>query len=171
MAHHRWNVIKPAYEAWKRAEEPPEEGTPLAAWNAVRPEQAEVLKINGIKTVEHVAGLTDAHVQRIPVPNLRELKRQAQMFIDSADQMRFAARLDEKDKQLENLQASQTENLELIASVTCPNILFPYAREVVSDLSVRAGFPPVLLNPINFEALYAQQKQQQAEQANGETTH
>jgi preprotein translocase subunit SecB len=42
-------------------------------------------------------------------------------------------------------------------------------RETVSDISVRAGFPPVLLNPINFEALYAQQKQ--AEQANGETTH
>ena len=70
--------------------------------------------------------------------------------------------------QIRNVPA---ENLELIASVTCPNILFPYAREVVSDLSVRAGFPPVLLNPINFEALYAQQKQQQAEQANGETTH
>lgn len=68
--------------------------------------------------------------------------------------------------QIRNVPA---ENLELIASVTCPNILFPYARETVSDISVRAGFPAVLLNPINFEALYAQQKQ--AEQANGETTH
>jgi preprotein translocase subunit SecB len=56
------------------------------------------------------------------------------------------------------------ENLELIIGITCPNILFPYARESVSDLVVRAGFPPVLLNPINFEALFAQQKQQQAEQ-------
>jgi preprotein translocase subunit SecB len=54
------------------------------------------------------------------------------------------------------------ENLEMIAGITCPNILFPYAREAVSDLVVRAGFPPVLLNPINFEALFAQQKQQQA---------
>lgn len=56
------------------------------------------------------------------------------------------------------------ENLELIIGITCPNILFPYARESVSDLVVRAGFQPVLLNPINFEALFAQQKQQQAEQ-------
>ena len=55
------------------------------------------------------------------------------------------------------------ENLEMIAGITCPNILFPYAREAVSDLVVRAGFQPVLLNPINFEALFAQQKQQQAE--------
>lgn len=54
------------------------------------------------------------------------------------------------------------ENLEMIAGITCPNILFPYAREAVSDLVVRAGFPPVLLNPINFEALFAQKKQQQA---------
>ena len=57
------------------------------------------------------------------------------------------------------------ENLEMIVGITCPNILFPYARETVSDLVVRAGFLPVLLNPINFEALFAQQKQQQAEQS------
>ena len=66
------------------------------------------------------------------------------------------------------------ENIEAILGITCPNILFPYAREAVSDLVTRAGFPAVLLNPINFEALFAQQKQQQmqqqAEQA-GATTH
>jgi|APFre7841882724_1041349.scaffolds.fasta_scaffold04799_3 preprotein translocase subunit SecB len=52
------------------------------------------------------------------------------------------------------------ENLEVIIAVTCPNILFPYAREAVSDMVTRAGFAPVLLNPINFEALYMQHKQQ-----------
>ncbi len=57
------------------------------------------------------------------------------------------------------------ENLEAIVGVTCPNILFPYAREAVSDMVTRAGFAPVLLNPINFEALFMQQKQQQAENA------
>ncbi len=66
------------------------------------------------------------------------------------------------------------ENLEAILGITCPNILFPYAREAVSDLVTRAGFPAVLLNPINFEALFAQQKQQQAQQQAeqaGATTH
>ena len=48
------------------------------------------------------------------------------------------------------------EDLQLILGVTCPNILFPYAREVVSDLVSRAGFPPVILSPVNFEAMYAQ---------------
>lgn len=62
------------------------------------------------------------------------------------------------------------DNLDMIIGITCPNILFPYARETVSDLIVRAGFLPVLLNPINFEALYAQQKQQ-AEAAAATATH
>lgn len=53
------------------------------------------------------------------------------------------------------------DNLEPILSIACPNILFPYAREVVSDSITRAGFAPVLLQPVNFEALYAARAQQQ----------
>ena len=41
----------------------------------------------------------------------------------------------------------------------CPNILFPYAREAVSDLVAKGGFPQLLLAPVNFDALYAQQLQ------------
>lgn len=61
-------------------------------------------------------------------------------------------------------------DLDAILGITCPNIVFPYVRETVSDLVSRAGFPPVLLNPMNFEALY---QQQQAAKQNGgaETTH
>ena len=57
------------------------------------------------------------------------------------------------------------EHIEPILAITCPNILFPYAREVVSDISIRAGFPPVTLSPVNFEAIYAHQKEQEAQQA------
>ncbi len=42
----------------------------------------------------------------------------------------------------------------------CPNILFPYAREVVSDLVAKGGFPQLLLAPVNFDALYGQHMQQ-----------
>jgi preprotein translocase subunit SecB len=56
------------------------------------------------------------------------------------------------------------ESVEPVLGVTCPNILFPYAREAVSDAVVRAGFPPFLLAPVNFEALY-QQRMQQAQPA------
>lgn len=43
----------------------------------------------------------------------------------------------------------------------CPNILFPYAREVISDVVVRGGFPQLLLAPVNFDALYAQHMEEQ----------
>ncbi len=46
-----------------------------------------------------------------------------------------------------------------------PNILFPYARELISTLSQKAGFPPILLNPISFESLYQQHMEQQQQQA------
>lgn len=47
----------------------------------------------------------------------------------------------------------------------CPNILFPYAREAISDLVTRGGFPQLLLAPVNFDALYAQHLQQLQQQA------
>jgi preprotein translocase subunit SecB len=60
------------------------------------------------------------------------------------------------------------EELEPIVAVACPNILFPYAREAISDAVTRAGFPPVLLAPVNFEAIYRDRlMQQQAEQSGG----
>ena len=53
--------------------------------------------------------------------------------------------------------------IDVVLGITCPNILYPYAREVVSDAVVRAGFPPVILSPINFEAIYqARQQERQA---------
>lgn len=55
-------------------------------------------------------------------------------------------------------------DVEMVLGVACPNILFPYAREVVADLTVRAGFPPVVLNPVNFEALYQAQREAQVQQ-------
>ena len=51
--------------------------------------------------------------------------------------------------------------LDAVLGIACPNILFPYVREVVSDTVVRAGFPPVILSPVNFEAIYQNQREQQ----------
>jgi preprotein translocase subunit SecB len=52
--------------------------------------------------------------------------------------------------------------LEQLLGIGCPNILYPYVRETVSDLVTRGGFPPMLLAPVSFEALYAQRGQQQS---------
>ena len=55
------------------------------------------------------------------------------------------------------------DDIKLLLGVACPNILYPYAREVVSSTISRAGFPPVLLAPVNFEAMYQQSEEQAAQ--------
>jgi preprotein translocase subunit SecB len=85
------------------------------------------------------------------------------------------AKLPEKDKVMFLIEAKQAgifqvrnvpaDEMETVLAVLCPNILYPYLREVVSNVAVRAGFAPVLLNPINFESIYQQQKQQNQDQA------
>ena len=85
------------------------------------------------------------------------------------------AKLQEKNKVMFLIEATQagifqvrnikSEELEPILETVCPNILYPYLREVVSSMSVKAGFTPILLNPINFEAVYQQKKQRQAQAA------
>lgn len=50
--------------------------------------------------------------------------------------------------------------IEPVLAIACPTILYPYARETISDLVTRGGFPPVLLAPVSFEAIYAQRAQQ-----------
>ena len=55
--------------------------------------------------------------------------------------------------------------LEHTLGAFCPNVLFPYARECVDNLVNRGGFPPLMLAPVNFEAIYAQKKKREAEQA------
>lgn len=59
------------------------------------------------------------------------------------------------------------EELDPLLGIGCPTIVFPYLRETISDLVTRGGFPPVLLSPVSFEALYVQRLQQQAAQSQG----
>ena len=57
------------------------------------------------------------------------------------------------------------QELDPLLGIGCPTILFPYLRETISDLITRGGFPPVLLSPVSFEAIYMQRLQQgQAQQ-------
>ncbi|PWB54825.1 MAG: protein-export chaperone SecB [Nitrosomonadales bacterium] len=91
------------------------------------------------------------------------------------------SKLAEGDKTLFLVEAAQAgifrisnvpqEDIEPLLGIACPNILYPYAREAVSDMVTRAGFPPVVLQPMNFEAIYQHQKQMQANQNPSATTH
>jgi len=63
------------------------------------------------------------------------------------------------------LRKIPSDELDVVLGAICPNILYPYIRETLTDVSVRAGFAPVLLNPVNFDVLYQQKLAQAA------TTH
>ena len=58
------------------------------------------------------------------------------------------------------------QQLQQILGIACPGIVYPYLRAIVSDVCTRAGFPPVVLSEVNFQAMFeAQQAQAQAETA------
>ncbi len=63
------------------------------------------------------------------------------------------------------LKDFEDAHLEHILATVLPSILFPYAREAIDNLVVKGSFPALMLSPINFEALYAQKKQQDAQAA------
>ena len=68
--------------------------------------------------------------------------------------------------QIRNIPA---DNIEQVLGIHCPNILFPYVRETISDAVARAGFPTFFLAPVNFEAIY--QARLQAQQNKPATQH
>ena len=63
------------------------------------------------------------------------------------------------------------DQLQAIVGIACPGIVYPYLRAIVSDVCTRAGFPPVLLAEVNFQAMYEAQQAQQAQQAVGASTN
>ena len=78
-----------------------------------------------------------------------------------------------KDKTLFLVEAKQAgifeirnipeDQLQPIIGIACPGIVYPYLRAIVSDVCTRAGFPPVLLSEVNFQAMFEQQRAAAAE--------
>jgi preprotein translocase subunit SecB len=68
--------------------------------------------------------------------------------------------------ELRNLPPDQ---MQAILGIACPGMVYPYLRAIVSDVCTRAGFPPVLLTEVNFQAMFEAQQQQLAAQGNGAT--
>lgn len=97
-----------------------------------------------------------------------EIVLQITVTAKSKDKTLFLVEI--KQAGLFTIKGFTEEQNHQVMSITCPTILFPYAREAVSDLVGRAGFPPLYLAPVNFEALYAQQMEDQADKGgNGKT--
>jgi len=64
--------------------------------------------------------------------------------------------------EIRNLPEDQMQG---IIRIVCPQMIYPYLRAIVSDVCTRAGFPPILLTEVNFQAMF--EAQQQAEEGNG----
>ncbi|MDY0743221.1 protein-export chaperone SecB [Paucibacter sp. R3-3] len=68
--------------------------------------------------------------------------------------------------EIRNVPAEQTEG---ILSIVCPQMIYPYLRAIVSDVCTRAGFPPVILTEVNFQAMFEARQAQLEAQSGGST--
>jgi preprotein translocase subunit SecB len=66
------------------------------------------------------------------------------------------------------IQGYTAEERGVLIGSFCPSTLYPFAREAISDMATKGGFPQLLLQPTNFDALYAQAMQQRSQQAAGQ---
>lgn len=105
-------------------------------------------------------------------PNHHEVVLKVNVTAKIGDKIAFLAEVQQAGIfVISNFDNNQT--LHMLGSY-CPNILFPYIRETISDVIIRGGFPQFILSPVNFDALYAQhlqkmsqnQDQNQTEQIN-----
>lgn len=106
----QWAQIEPSYLAWKQGMSMPETGTPLGAWAGVNVDQANALRGIGIKSVEAVANCSEGLLANAPLPNMRDIKRQAAIWLEGQDKAGLTA-------QLADLEAKNAAMLEMLAEM------------------------------------------------------
>ncbi len=106
----RWDYIRPLYESWKKGEELPVNGTPLAVANFIRAEDADTLKKAGVRTLEELIDLPEHHRDRINVPRVREMVVQAKRFLEMQDRNLALSEVKKRDDEI-NLLKQQVEAL------------------------------------------------------------
>lgn len=106
---HRWEQIRPSYEAWKDGHEIPETGTPIDVMPNLNKAQIQALKGARFKTIEDIANATDSSLGRIPLPNPRDLKQRAVDFLEARNTGKAAAEVSELRAQLEEAVAMIAE--------------------------------------------------------------
>jgi len=95
--------------------------------------------------------------------NLYEVVLHISVHAKKDTQTIFLAEIDQAGLFL--VRGYNPEQANMLLGTQCPATLFPYAREAISSLVGKGGFPPLMLQPINFDALYAQAREQQKPQA------
>lgn len=101
-------------------------------------------------------------VKELPPENYYEIKLRLAVTAKDGDKTIYI--VDVSQSGIFEIQGLEQQQLHHAINVYCPNALYPYAREIISTSIVRAGFPSLYLQPVNFEALYQQQMQQAAQE-------
>ena len=110
-AWERAEFIRPLYEAWRRGEELPDDGTPIAVLNFLRPEDVAALKRSAIRSVEELATLPDSIIDRVPLPAMKDKRRQAALWLQAQDTNKAAAEMKRRDDEISELKAQMAELL------------------------------------------------------------
>jgi hypothetical protein len=88
---YKWVQIEKAYKAWKEGREIPVDGTPLAAWAGLTPEQAEIFATHGLKTVESIAEGSESLVSKVRLPGVMKIRDLAKEYLSSRGDVQKAA--------------------------------------------------------------------------------
>lgn len=131
------DFIRPHYEAWKKGQELPVTGTPLASWaGALNADQIEMFRAAGIRTVEDVAGIPDSAIASIRMPGVRDIQIQAKKFLDVRPTTELQQRLSAKDAEMAELR-EQLEEMRRIVLEREPDLAADG-----SEAPRRRGRPP-----------------------------
>ncbi|MBM3450557.1 MAG: hypothetical protein FJX78_06185 [Armatimonadetes bacterium] len=113
-----YQLIRPAYEAWKKGQEEPLNGTPLSAWPGVNRSMAERLRMLHIKTVEDLAATTDADGERVGM-GWRGLRENARAFLLAREGEAVVAKaMVEKDRTIETMAQEISELKKAVVALS-----------------------------------------------------
>ena len=104
-----WPAMQPAYDAWKRGQEAPDNGMPLGAWPAINQEIAAAFRAVGMRSVEEVADMTESVMSKVRIPNVRRWKEEAKLFIKARDSRGIELTVKAQTEEIESLKAQIAE--------------------------------------------------------------
>jgi len=111
---HRWAQIKPSFDAWVSGQQLPEYGIPLAAWPALSPEQIKAFQMASIRSIEDVRDMNDTMMQRVRLPNIRDLKKLAGQYLDGLGTTKLAEENAKRDAEIAGLKEQLAAAMALL---------------------------------------------------------
>jgi hypothetical protein len=109
-----WAVIGPSYDAWIKGNQEPEDGTPLSAWPGIRSMEADRLRSMMIRTVQDVAAMTEADMDRCNIMGIRTIREKAIAFLGASDQQKAAVDLLDAKAEIAALKKAHEEAMDAI---------------------------------------------------------